>query len=64
MPNLHTANIAFKLVQQLGSATVIGPLLLGLTHPIEITPMRSTVTDIVNAAALAAHEAWTRHMDR
>jgi malate dehydrogenase (oxaloacetate-decarboxylating)(NADP+) len=64
MPNLHTANIAFKLVQQLGGATVIGPLLLGLTHPIEITPMRSTVTDIVNAAALAAHEAWTRQADR
>ncbi|MEZ5670632.1 MAG: NADP-dependent malic enzyme [Alphaproteobacteria bacterium] len=64
MPNLHTANIAFKLVQQMGGATVIGPLLLGLTHPIEITPMRSTVTDIVNAAALAAHEAWTRHADR
>ena len=64
MPNLHTANIAFKLLHQVGGATVIGPLLLGLTHPIEITPMRSTVTDIVNAAALAAHEAWTRHADR
>ena len=64
MPNLHTANIAFKLVQQLGSATIIGPLLLGLSNPIEITPMRSTVTDIVNAAALAAHEAWTRHADK
>ena len=64
MPSLHTANIAFKLVQQIGGTTVIGPLLLGLTHPIEITPMRSTVTDIVNAAALAAHEAWTRHPDQ
>ena len=57
MPALHSANIASKLLQQLGGGTVIGPLLQGLKKPIQIVPMNATVSDMLNMAALAAHEA-------
>ena len=56
MPALHSANIAAKLLQQLGGGPVIGPLLIGLSKPVQIVPMNATVSDIVNLAALAAHE--------
>ncbi len=59
MPALHTAHIAAKLLQQLGGGTVIGPLLIGLEKPIQIVPMNATVSDMINVAALAAHDAQT-----
>ncbi|HEX2527776.1 MAG TPA: NADP-dependent malic enzyme [Geminicoccus sp.] len=59
MPALHSANIASKLLQQLGGGTVIGPLLQGLRKPIQILPMNATVSDMLNMAALAAHDAIT-----
>ncbi|MBI3419138.1 MAG: NADP-dependent malic enzyme, partial [Proteobacteria bacterium] len=60
MPSLQTANIAAKLLQKVMVAkqgTVIGPLLQGLEHPAQIVGMGATVSDIVTAAAFAAHEA-------
>jgi malate dehydrogenase (oxaloacetate-decarboxylating)(NADP+) len=57
MPALHTANVSSKLLQQLGGGTVIGPLLLGLVKPVQIVPMNATVSDILNIAAFAAHDA-------
>jgi malate dehydrogenase (oxaloacetate-decarboxylating)(NADP+) len=57
MPALHTANVASKLLQQLGGGTVIGPILLGLEKPAQIVEMAATVSDIVNLAALAAYDA-------
>ncbi|MSO75472.1 MAG: NADP-dependent malic enzyme [Alphaproteobacteria bacterium] len=56
MPALNAANIAAKLMAQLGGGTVVGPILTGLTKPMQIMPMGSNVSDIVNIAALAAHE--------
>ena len=56
LPGLHSANISFKLMQQLGGGTVIGPMILGATHPFQIVQMGASVTDIVNAAALAAYD--------
>ena len=44
MPALHSANIASKLLQQLGGGTVIGPLLVGLSKPVQIVPMNATVS--------------------
>ena len=55
MPALHSANIASKLLQQLGG--IIGPLLVGLSKPVQIVPMNATVSDILNIAAIAAYEA-------
>ncbi len=59
MPSLQTANIATKLLDKLAgkSATVIGPLLQGMQRPAQIVPMGATVSEIVTAAAFAAHEA-------
>jgi malate dehydrogenase (oxaloacetate-decarboxylating)(NADP+) len=57
MPALHTAHISAKLLQQLGGGTVIGPLLIGLEKPIQIVPMNATVSDMINVAAVAAHDA-------
>jgi malate dehydrogenase (oxaloacetate-decarboxylating)(NADP+) len=57
MPELHTANISAKLLPQLGGGTVVGPLLLGLSHPVQIVNMGATVSDLVNLAALSAHDA-------
>jgi len=57
MPALHSANIGYKLLKQLGGGTVIGPLLEGLSHPVQIVPMNATVSDILNIAAMAAHDA-------
>ena len=57
MPALHSANISSKLMQSLGDGSVIGPLLVGLSRPALVVPMGATVSDLVNMAALAAHEA-------
>ena len=57
MPALHSANIAAKLMQSLGGGTVIGPLLVGLGHAAQVVPIGSTVSDLVNMAAMAAHDA-------
>ena len=57
MPSLNAASVAPGLMQQLGNGTVIGPLLVGLPRPVQIVPMGSTVSDIVNMAAMAVHDA-------
>ncbi|GLQ05224.1 NADP-dependent malic enzyme [Sneathiella chinensis] len=57
MPGLHSAHISSKLVPVLGETRVIGPLLVGLEKPVQIVPIGATVSDLVNMAALAAHEA-------
>ncbi|CDL00426.1 NADP-dependent malic enzyme [Magnetospirillum gryphiswaldense MSR-1 v2] len=57
MPGLHSANISAKLMQKLGGGTVIGPILMGLDQPIQITSMDATVNDIVNMAVLACYDA-------
>jgi malate dehydrogenase (oxaloacetate-decarboxylating)(NADP+) len=64
MPALHTAHISSRLLQQLGGGTVIGPLLQGLSKPVQILPMNATVSDILNFAALAAHDAIEDEPDR
>ena len=56
MPAIHSASISTKLVQELGEATVIGPVLLGLARPVQIAPLSASVTKILNMAIIAAHE--------
>ncbi|MES2906286.1 MAG: NADP-dependent malic enzyme [Pseudomonadota bacterium] len=55
MPTFHAASAAIKMTQVLGNATVIGPILVGLSKPIQMVRMNAKDTDIVNAAALAAY---------
>jgi malate dehydrogenase (oxaloacetate-decarboxylating)(NADP+) len=56
MPGLHAANISYKLLQAVGGGTIIGPMLLGLEKPVQIVQMNATVNDLVQAAAIAAHD--------
>jgi malate dehydrogenase (oxaloacetate-decarboxylating)(NADP+) len=57
MPAVHSANISYKLLQKFGGGAIIGPMLIGIEKPVQILQMSATVSDIVNAAALAAHDA-------
>ena len=57
MPALHAANISYKLLSKISGGTVIGPLLIGLEKPVQIVSMGSTVSDLVTAAAMAAHDS-------
>ena len=47
-PNLDSGNIAYKLVQQIGSGEVIGPLLMGVQKPVDIVQRTGGVDDVVN----------------
>ena len=57
MPGQHSAAISYKMMRELGGAKVIGPLLIGLAQPIEIAPLRSSTSDILNLASVAAYSA-------
>ena len=56
MPALHTAHISSRLLHQLGGGTVIGPILLGLSRPVQILQKSASVSDMLNLAALAAYD--------
>jgi malate dehydrogenase (oxaloacetate-decarboxylating)(NADP+) len=56
MPAIHSASIASKLLSAAGGATVIGPLVLGLSRPVQICRLGASVSDIVNLAAVAAYQ--------
>ncbi len=53
-PGLHSANIATKLLEEVGNCTVVGPILDGFEKPVQIITMRSSINDILNMAAIAA----------
>ena len=57
MPGQHSAAISYKMIKTLGDAKVIGPLLIGLGLPIEIAPLRSSTSEILNLASIAAYSA-------
>ena len=54
MPAFHSASIATKMLQELGGATVIGPMLVGFDKPVQILTLGARDSDIVNMATLAA----------
>ncbi|MGI9392466.1 MAG: NADP-dependent malic enzyme [Parvibaculales bacterium] len=56
MPAIHSASIATKMLEELGGASLLGPLLVGLTHSVQIVRMGSTVNELVNMAAFAAYD--------
>jgi malate dehydrogenase (oxaloacetate-decarboxylating)(NADP+) len=64
-PGVHSAAISTKLLGEVGGATVLGPLLIGLARPVQIAQIGARVPDIVTLAAMAAynldteHRAWT-----
>jgi malate dehydrogenase (oxaloacetate-decarboxylating)(NADP+) len=56
-PNLDASNIAYKLVQQLGSSEVLGPFLMGVKKPANVLQRTCTSDDIVNTIVITALEA-------
>jgi malate dehydrogenase (oxaloacetate-decarboxylating)(NADP+) len=56
-PNLEAGNIAYKLLQRIGGAELIGPLLTGLAKPVHVLQRGSEVNDIVHVAAVAVVDA-------
>jgi malate dehydrogenase (oxaloacetate-decarboxylating)(NADP+) len=57
MPDYHAASIAADMLQELGGATLIGPLLTGLDKAVQIVPLSAKDSDIVNMAAFTAYAA-------
>ena len=57
MPAIHSAAISTKLVQALGGATLIGPLLVGLEKSVQIVSLGASVNEILTAATFAAYDA-------
>jgi malate dehydrogenase (oxaloacetate-decarboxylating)(NADP+) len=59
-PDLDAANISYKLMQRLGGAEAIGPVLMGMAKPVHILQRGDEVRDIVNIAAVAVVDAQSR----
>ena len=59
-PNLDAGNIAYKLLEQIGGAQVIGPILMGAGRPVHVLARGSNVDHIVNMAAIAVLDAQER----
>ncbi len=57
MPGQHSAAISNKIMKTLGGAKIVGPLLIGLAQPIEIAPLRSSTSEILDLASVAAYSA-------
>ena len=56
MPAIHSASISTKLVQALGGATVVGPILVGLSKPVQICDLSASVSKILTMAQIAAYD--------
>ena len=56
-PSLEAANVAYKLLQHLGGAVAIGPILVGMAKPVHVLSRGADVTDIANMAAIAVSDA-------
>ncbi|HEU4895797.1 MAG TPA: NADP-dependent malic enzyme [Acidimicrobiia bacterium] len=62
-PNLTAANASYKLLNRLGGAEVIGPILSGLSKPVHVLQRDASVTDVVNLTAIAVAEAQRRESE-
>ncbi len=60
-PNLSAGNIAYKLMQEIGGAEAIGPLLLGMKKPVHVLQLGSSVREIVNMVTLAVVDAQSQN---
>ncbi|WP_375416937.1 NADP-dependent malic enzyme [uncultured Hymenobacter sp.] len=59
-PNVESGNIAYKVLQEIGGAEVIGPVLMGLRKPVHILQLGASVRDIVNMTAIAVVDAQVK----
>ncbi|MBE7177080.1 MAG: NADP-dependent malic enzyme [Mucilaginibacter polytrichastri] len=59
-PNLESGNIAYKLLQEVGGAEAVGPILLGLNKPVHVVQLGSSVREIVNMVTIAVADAQSK----
>ncbi len=59
-PNLESGNIAYKLLQEIGGAEAVGPILLGMNKPVHVVQLGSSVREIVNMVTIAVVDAQTK----
>ncbi|MBW8362761.1 MAG: NADP-dependent malic enzyme [Kaistella sp.] len=59
-PNLESANLSYKIIRGMKVAQVVGPILMGLKHPVHVLQMRASVDEIVNLATIAVLDAQRR----
>ena len=59
-PNLESGNIAYKLLQEIGGAEAVGPILLGMNKPMHILQLDSSVREIVNMVTIAVVDVQSR----
>ena len=60
-PNLTSGNIAYKLMQEMGGAEAIGPILLGMKKAVHILQMGSSVPEIVNMVTIGVIDAQRKN---
>jgi hypothetical protein len=60
-PDLNSGNISYKLLERLGEATAIGPLLIGLSKPFNVLPRNTDMENVVNVIAVTVAQA--QHLD-
>ena len=63
-PNLESGNIGYKLLQRLGGADTVGPMLVGMDRPVHVLQRGDQVKDIVNLGAVAVVDAQKRDGER
>ena len=59
-PDLQSGNIAYKLMQRMGGAETVGPILVGMNKPVFVLQQNSDINDVVNMAAITAMEIHRR----
>lgn len=63
-PNLESGNIAYKLLQELGEAEAVGPILLGLDKPVHVLQLGSSVREIVNMVTIAVVDVKSKEKEK
>jgi malate dehydrogenase (oxaloacetate-decarboxylating)(NADP+) len=63
-PNLESGNIAYKLLQEIGGAEAVGPILLGLNKPVHVLQLDSSVREIVNMVTIAVVDAQAKAQNK
>jgi len=56
-PNLESANITYKLMKELNKIGSIGPIMMGMKHPVHVFQLGASVEEMVNMAAIAVIDA-------
>jgi malate dehydrogenase (oxaloacetate-decarboxylating)(NADP+) len=62
-PNLDSGNAAYKILQEIGGAEAVGPILIGMKKPVHILQLGSSVREIVNMITIAVVDAQSKEED-